>query len=307
MTGPAARTGPARRALDARAYALMVLLCLVWACQQVAIKWTAPDMPPVFQLAVRFAGAALIYAGLVAASEGRNALRDGTLQAGLQVGALFALEFLLVAEGLKYTTAAHAVVFLYTAPVFSALGLQILPEERLAPVQWAGIALALLGISVALLDQRQQTGSLSYVGDGLCLAAGAMWGASTVVLRRSRLAGAAAIKTVAYQVTMGALLLGAYTFVSGQTDLVVTPRLVFNLVFQTVGIAFLSYLGWFWLLRVYLTSRLMLLALMTPLFGVVLGALLMGDPVDARFTLGTVLVLCGIAIVNGAELLSLRR
>ena len=78
-----------------------------------------------------------------------------------------------------------------------------------------------------------------------------------------------------------------------------------SLAFQTFGIAVLSYLGWFWLLRHYLTSRLMLLALMTPLFGVAAGAIALGEPVEPRFGVGAALVLGGILIVN-ARLLRTR-
>jgi drug/metabolite transporter (DMT)-like permease len=73
---------------------------------------------------------------------------------------------------------------------------------------------------------------------------------------------------------------------------------VLSLVFQTLIIAIASYLAWFWLLRRYLTSRLMLLSLLTPIFGVLFGAALLGDPVDLRFGLGALLVLMGVLIVN---------
>jgi drug/metabolite transporter (DMT)-like permease len=74
---------------------------------------------------------------------------------------------------------------------------------------------------------------------------------------------------------------------------------VLSLVFQTLVIAIASYLLWFWLLRHHLTSRLMLLSLLTPLFGVLFGALLLGDPIELRFGLGALLVLAGVLIVNG--------
>ena len=278
---------PARRPLDAFAYGLMLLLCFTWGFQQVAVKLTVPDMPPVLQLATRFAGSALIFVVIVWWKEGARTFADGTVRSGLLVGTLFALEFLFVAESLKYTTAAHAVVFLYTAPVFSALGLQFLPEERLAPVQWAGIGLALLGIALAFLNYAGRPDATLLLGDGLGLMAGVIWGASTVTLRRTKLAGAMATKTVAYQVFIAALLLGLYAYGTGQFHAIATPRLAASLAFQTIGIAVLSYLGWFWLLRHYLTSRLMLLALMTPLFGVVFGAIVLKDPIDPRFAFGT--------------------
>jgi len=70
------------------------------------------------------------------------------------------------------------------------------------------------------------------------------------------------------------------------------------LAFQTLIVAISSYLIWFWLLRRYLTSRLMLLSLLTPLFGVMFGAALLGEPVDLRFALGAVCVLTGVLLVN---------
>ena len=73
---------------------------------------------------------------------------------------------------------------------------------------------------------------------------------------------------------------------------------VLSLLFQTLVIAIASYLVWFWLLRHYLTSRLMLLSLLTPLFGVLFGAALLGDRIDLRFAAGALLVLTGVLIVN---------
>jgi drug/metabolite transporter (DMT)-like permease len=68
--------------------------------------------------------------------------------------------------------------------------------------------------------------------------------------------------------------------------------------FQTIFIAIASYLIWFWLLRHYLTSRLMLMTLLTPLLGVLFGVLLLNDPIETRFAIGTALVLGGVLIVN---------
>ena len=299
--------GPQRRPLDLLAYGLMLVLCATWGFQQVAIKATVPDMAPVLQLALRFGGSALIFCVLIVAREGWRTFADGTIPSGTVIGLLFAAEFLLLAESLKYTTAAHAVVFLYTAPVFSALGLQFLPEERLSTIQWGGIAAAVCGIAIAFLGNSTRRGSDLLLGDGLALLGGICWGASTVALRRSRLAGVNATKTVFYQVLIASGVLGVYAWYTGQAHAVLSERVVMSLAFQTLGVACLSYLAWFWLLRHYLTSRLMLLALMTPVFGVILGAAILQDDIDARFAVGTLCVLAGIAVVNGAELLRPRR
>jgi drug/metabolite transporter (DMT)-like permease len=290
---------PVRRPLDARAALLVLMLCVVWGFQQVALKAVAGDVAPVLQLAIRFAGAALFFGTWVYLREGRRMFADGTLRSGVLLGVLFSVEFILAGEALLHTTAAHTVVFLYTAPIFTALGLQFIPEERLKPLQWFGIAVAFLGIVVAFLQFAHRSVGDLITGDLLALIAGVSWGVSNVVLRRGRIGGAATTKTVLYQVATAALLLAAFAAATGQTRLEPTPMTVLSLVFQTLVIAIASYLLWFWLLRHYLTSRLMLLSLLTPLFGVLFGALLLGDPIELRFGLGALLVLAGVLIVNG--------
>lgn len=293
------RPQPVRRPLDARAALLVLMLCVVWGFQQVALKAVAGDVAPVLQLAIRFAGAALFFGTWVYLREGRRMFADGTLRSGVLLGFLFSVEFILAGEALLHTTAAHTVVFLYTAPIFTALGLQFIPEERLKPLQWFGIAVAFLGIVVAFLQFAHRSVGDLITGDLLALIAGVSWGVSNVVLRRGRIGGAATTKTVLYQVATAALLLAAFAAATGQTRLELSPMTVLSLVFQTLVIAIASYLLWFWLLRRYLTSRLMLLSLLTPLFGVLFGALLLGDPIELRFGLGALLVLAGVLIVNG--------
>jgi drug/metabolite transporter (DMT)-like permease len=289
---------PARRPLDLRAMLLVLALCMMWGIQQVALKAVAGHAAPILQLAIRFAGASIVFGTWVLIHEGRRAFQDGTLPSGLLLGSMFAVEFIFVGQSLVYTSAAHSIVFLYTAPIFTALGLQFLPEERLSRLQWLGIAVAFAGIVVAFLGPGGRPASSLLLGDALALLAGVSWGLSNVVLRRSRVGGAKTAKTVLYQVSTAAIVLGIYAAATGQARLDLTAATVSALAFQTLGIAIASYLTWFWLLRQYLTSRLMLLSLLTPLFGVIFGAAFMGDPITPRFAFGGALVLAGISVVT---------
>jgi drug/metabolite transporter (DMT)-like permease len=293
------QTVPIRKSLDLRAMALVLLLCVIWGFQQVAMKSVAADVSPIMQLAIRFAGASIFFGVWVAVREGRRAFDDGTLASGLFLGLMFSLEFVFVGSALDHTTAAHTTVFLYSAPIFTALGLQFLPEERLDRIQWIGITAAFSGIVVAFVSPGSRPVTELLIGDLLALLGGATWGLSNVVLRRGRVSGAATAKTVLYQVGVAAVVLFVFASITGQTRLVPSEAAILALLFQTLLISILSYLVWFWLLRHYLTSRLMLLSLMTPLFGVVFGAVLLRDPIEPRFALGSLLVLAGILVVNG--------
>jgi drug/metabolite transporter (DMT)-like permease len=289
---------PTRRPLDLRALSLMVTVCLIWGFQQVAIKTVATQAPPVMQLAIRFAGATVCFGAWLLVREGSRAFADGSWPSGLTLGALFSLEFIFAGEALKHTTAAHTVVFLYSAPIFTALGLQFLPEERLSRMQWAGIALAFAGMMVAFLGHRGGQAAPLLFGDGLALCGGLCWGLSNVVLRSGRVGRAATATAVFYQVGTAACLLSAFAAFTAQTKILPSGLVVLSLLFQTLIVAIASYLVWFWLLRHYLTSRLMLLSLLTPLFGVIFGAALLGDPIDPRFAAGALLVLTGVLAVN---------
>ena len=104
------------------------------------------------QVALRSGMAGLAVMVLMLIRQRKIPFSAQTLRPGLLVGLLFSVEFMFVAEGLRFTTAAHMAVFLYTAPIFAALGLHFLvPEERLSRLQWSGVGITFLGVIVAFL------------------------------------------------------------------------------------------------------------------------------------------------------------
>jgi drug/metabolite transporter (DMT)-like permease len=286
--------------IDTRAAGIMVVLCVVWGLQQVALKAAAPDVAPSLQIAIRCGLAAGMVAALMAArGEG---LTRGLWRPGGVVGLLFGLEFILVGEGLPRTSAAHMAVFLYTAPIFAAVGLHLrMPTERLRPTQWLGIGLAFGGVVVAFLGP--ETGAAraaTAVGDLLGVLAGAAWGLTTVVVRCTALTSAPASETLLYQLLGGFVLLLATALVTHQTRLHLSPVVWASLAFQTLVVCFASYLTWFWLLRQYIASRLGVFSFLTPLFGVGFGVWLLHEPLEPAFGLGALLVLAGIVLVSAS-------
>lgn len=293
-----------RKQVDATATTIMMLLCVTWGLQQTAIKSVSGEMSPLLQIAFRSgSSAALVW--LVSHFLFRDQwLRGVAWRSGLVVAILFSGEFLLVAEGLRWTTASHMAMFLYTSPLFAAVGLHLVrPEEHLNLWQWLGVLVAFGGV-VLTFSAPQETTAVSpaspnlLLGDFMGLCAGAAWGLTTVVLRTSRLNDAPPAQTLYYQLA-GAFLLSAFVAViTGKTAITVTPLLVVSLSFQTIVVAFISYLVWFWLLRNYLASRLGVLSLMTPLFGIAFGAILLSEPLTWAFLAGGSFVLGGLVLVS---------
>ncbi len=296
-----------RRPLDLFAVSILLILCTVWGGQQVAIKLAANDIAPTLQIGLRSAVAATVLLLLLLRKEGLGLFSDGTLKAGLLVGLMCAVEFLLVGEGLVHTSASHVVVFLYTAPIFTALGMHLIhPDEHLSRIQWSGIAFAFIGVCIAFLGSVGGTGS-SLMGDAFALGAGTCAGFTTVVIRGSRLAEAPAVKTLFYQMVVMTILLISIAFLMGNGAMNWTPETTVNLMLQAVLIALVSYLAWIWLLKHYLASRMAAFIFITPLLGVVFAVMILDEVLTAEFLGGSTLVLLGIFLVSARDLLNWRR
>jgi drug/metabolite transporter (DMT)-like permease len=289
-----------RLPLDRLAGGTMLLLCLLWSLQQISLKAAADTVSPMLMVALR-SGLAALLVGVMMRMRGEGlALHTGRWRPGLVVGALFCLEYLLVALALRFTHASHVVVFLYTAPIFAALSLHLrFPAERLRRPQWLGIAVAFAGIAVAFLGGGgAQVDARVLLGDAMALLAGAAWGATTYAIRCSSLSSAPATETLLYQLLGAFVLLLPLAFLGGHAHLTLGPVFWGHFFFQAVVVSFASFLAWFWLLRRYLASRLGVFSFLTPVFGVVLGIWLLDEPLEPGFIVGSVLVLAGILLVS---------
>lgn len=288
--------------LDSLAVTAVVVCSLLWGLNQVASKVALQEMPPLLQAAAR----SLVAAALVLAWALRRRIpmfaRDGTGRAGMLAGALFAIEFACVFTGLNYTTSSRMVVFIYLAPFVVALGMPFIAHnERLNAAQTAGLVIAFTGVAIAFAEGFTQpaAGPRQWWGDLLGVLAALFWGATTLVIRASRLNSAPAEKTLFYQLGVsGPLLLGG-AWAMGETWPATLSILTWSsLAFQTVVVSFASYLVWFWLVRHYPATRLSAFTLLTPLFGLMLGALLLDEPVTPRLLGALAAVVAGIALVN---------
>tara|TARA_B100001939_G_scaffold318727_1_gene306365 strand:- start:18580 stop:19524 length:945 start_codon:yes stop_codon:yes gene_type:complete len=292
-----------RQPLDGFAVGVMLGLCMIWGLQQVAIKAAAPDLSPVLQIGLRSLMAAGLVAGVMVWRRQKVTFSDGTLIPGLLAGLLFAAEFLFVAWGLDHTTASHMVVFLYTAPVFTALGLHVfVPGERLGLMQAGGVLLAFLGLAVTFSGGFAKGSGIEkniLLGDALGVLAGLCWGATTVLIRATSLSEARPTMTLLYQLLVAAVVLCFVGLVQGDfLTLRMTGLAWASLLYQGVIVSFGAFLTWFWLLRRYLAGRLAVLTFLSPLFGVAFGVVLLGETLEKEFMAGAVLVFGGIILVN---------
>jgi drug/metabolite transporter (DMT)-like permease len=289
----------AGRPLSPGAVAWMLMLCLSWGFNRIAVKLTLADVPPMLQAMIRSAGALPVLL-LIARLRGvRMFERDGTLGAGLFAGLLFGLEFVLLFHGLKLTSASRAVVFLYTAPFFVALGSYQFLGERLRASQWSGLGLSFAGVALAIGVPQADVDAKVLLGDLLAEGGGAMWAAATLVVKATPLLRAPPEKALGYQVAVSVQILAFAAWIWGETLTRVPGPLALSLMaYQAIWVVGLTFLVWFALVRTYSGSKLSAFTFITPLFGVVASYFIMHDTLTPIFGVAAGLVMAGLYLVN---------
>lgn len=286
--------------LDGLAIGLLLACCAFWGLQQILIKSSAAEMPPLWQATLRFVGASAM---LWAWCRWRGIAlfgRDGTLRAGLLAGGLFAGELACIYIGLQHTTASRLTVFLYTAPFVVALLLpRFVATERLAGPQWVGMGVAFASVALAFGEGFGQSSGTQLWGDTLGLAAGVLWGLTTLALRTTKLAHVQAEKSLFYQLAVTAAVVPMLSLLRGEAwGWQYSAWAWTSLFLQTAVGAFASYLAWMWMLRHYPATQMASFTFLTPLFALLFGVLLLGEPLSAQLVLALVGVAGGIVWVN---------
>ena len=289
----------AGRPLSPGAVALMLMLCVSWGFNQIAVKLALPDIPPMLQATIRSSGA-LIVLFLIARLRGVKMFeRDGTLRAGLFAGVIFGFEFILIYRGLLLTSASRAVVFLYTAPFFVALGSYVFLGERLRASQWGGLALCFAGVALAIGVPQADVDAKVLLGDLMIVAGGAMWAATTLIVKATALLRAPAEKGLGYQVAISIPILALAAWFSGETLTRLPGPLALSLMaYQAIWVVGTTFTLWFALVKTYSASKLSAFTFITPLFGVVASYFIMHDALTLAFGAAALLVIAGLYLVN---------
>ena len=277
----------------------MLMLCLTWGFNQIAVKLVLPDIPPMLQAMIRSMGALPVLFIIGTLRGVKFFENDGTWKPGLIAGGMFGIEFVLIFQGLRLTSASRAVVFLYTAPFFVALGSFRFLGARLGPSQWGGLALSFLGVALAMGVPQANVDGKVLLGDLLIVLGGMLWGATTVVAKGTRLRFAPPEKALGYQVATSIPILGTAAFLFGERITHMPSPFVMGLMaWQAFWVVGTTFTIWFALVKTYSASKLSAFTFITPLFGVVASYFIMHDALTLAFGGAAILVIAGLFLVN---------
>jgi drug/metabolite transporter (DMT)-like permease len=280
---------------------LQIFICFLWGANLVSIRISNQGIPPMLAAASRsvIAGCLLwFYASLNGLS---LSLERKDIIHGIIIGCLFGTEFLFIYWGLSFTTASRSVIFLYTHPFWVALGAHfVLKDDRLTPRKIAGLFLAFAGIVSVFRSHSEQLPSGYWIGDLMELAAAFFWASTTLYIKRmSQTRHITHYQTLYAQLLYSIPILTAGWVIFEKLDGPNLNALVLTaFAYQCLVVAFFSYILWFWMISRFSVSVLTAFTFFAPLFGTVLGAVVLSEPVTPMVWIGMALVGGGIYLVN---------
>jgi len=279
----------------------LVLICFLWGANVVTIRISNSGIPPLMAAAFRSLLAAAIL-WVYVSMKGQSVLFPrGERIHGAAIGCLFAMDFLFLYWGIAFTTASRSIIFLYTHPFWVGLGAHfVVRGDRFTLPKGIGLVLAFVGVISVFSARSERLPQHYWIGDLMEVAAAVFWAATTLYIKR-----VVQQKPISHYQTLFAqlfysvplLALGALIFERGR-PLDLSPVVLIAFSFQVIVVAFLSYLLWFWMIIRFPVSNLTAFTFLAPLFGVILGAAVLSEPVTPLVWLGMGLVGAGIYFVN---------
>ena len=285
-------------ALDSKAILVLTVLCLIWGLNAVAIKFSTTGIAPVFCAGLRSVFATVCL--LIWMAWKRLEIFPGRLKDGILIGLMFGAEFGLLYTALIYTTTSSAWILLYTSPFFHALGAHFfLAGDHLTLRKSAGLVLSFVGILILLSKHLGLPSLQQFAGDLLAICAAAIWAMTTIFIKRRLVTAISPYHTLFYQTLFSIPILFLMSFIFQETPIqAINSLIVLSFAYQSIIVAFISYLVWFYLVHAYPVSRLSSFTFLTPVFATVAGILLLKEPLTLKLILSLIFVSLGIYIVN---------
>jgi drug/metabolite transporter (DMT)-like permease len=285
------------RSLDLFGAATILTLSVIWGLNPIVFKTALAEVGPQSLSGIRCAIGCLCILAYAWVTKRAIFRVDGTEILGLLLGLIYVAQHFALFESLRWITLSHSAVFLYTAPLVVAFGTTFLSRnERLRPLQWMGLFLAFLGV----VGEFSRGWGVSYpAGDAMALLAALLWAASTLLIKGTQLSRIEPVKTVFYQTATAAIICPFAAWAQGEgapTGLSVSTYAA--LIWQGVGIVGVTYAIWIWLLGRYPAAQLSAFGFVTPLTGVAVATLFVGEPLTDNLVVAAALVIAGLVLVG---------
>lgn len=206
--------------------------------------------------------------------------------------------FMLITWSELFITSGLAAVLQATAALFSLVVAHFMfADDRITPQKLAGLVTGFIGVVV--LFSGEIGGSNSLPGMFGMVLASLCYASFTAYSRRFLQGSVAPVVVAGITLATAAVVTGPLALLGGFTplDTVSTTTLISMLILGVVN-TFVAYLFYYFVVRELGVSRASMVTYITPVVGVVLGALFLNEHVGLALLIGGGLIFAGIGIVN---------
>ncbi|QUS39254.1 DMT family transporter [Tardiphaga alba] len=281
------------------ALVLFSVVVVTWGLNWTVTKFLVLSVSPLWSSAIRSALATVTLLVVLLARRQLIVPARGDWPVVLSVATLHMGAFsALIAFGLQLVPVGRSIVLGYTTPLWVAPAAWLLLREPITPARLGGIALGLAGLMVMFNPLAFDWASRdALVGNGLLLLAALCWAANIVYLRRHRWI-ATPFQLVFWQALLASLILTTLAFLcEGPPPAIVwTRELVAAFLFAGICGTALAHWAMALINRSLPATTTSLGLLATPVMGVILSALLLGETVSLALVVAMALILGGIAV-----------
>jgi drug/metabolite transporter (DMT)-like permease len=280
-------------------------LYVIWGSTYLAIRIAIETMPPFLMAAVRFAIAgALMYAFAIRRGDPDRSDRPGRRQwlAALIVGGLLlAGGNGMVSWGEQFISSGLAALLVATVPLWMVVLSHVFGDERLTWPVAVGVAVGLVG--VAVLAQPSGSGN-GVIGVVAVLLAAILWASGSVYARRAPLPRRPLVATSLEMLSGAAVLIVAAVATGelGQVHLAaLSVRSVLALAYLVVFGSIVAFTSYVWLLKTTRPSIVGTYAYVNPAVAVVLGFVILGEPLTLPTIIGGGIIILAVAMIVTAR------
>ena len=287
-------------------YLAFFITCTVWGSTWMFIRYGLNSMPPLFSAGLRFLVTLPVLYGYVLWKKIPNPFRQQERWLIFVMGIFsffFPFAFIYWAEQYVPTGLSSILfaVYPFCVAIFSHLSLK---DEPLSVWKILGIICGFSGVVVIFYDGIFIQNTLTLIGMALIILSAVFQGYVVILIKKyGHDVHPMALNLGAMSVGAPLLLL-ASVILERNSSFGFTPTAVFSIFYLAIIGSIFTFASYYWLLKRVEAVFLSLIAFVTPILAVILGAIFLKEKLQPKTFLGASIVLAGILIANGGSFIS---
>ncbi|MDY6791595.1 MAG: DMT family transporter [Thermodesulfobacteriota bacterium] len=273
-------------------------ICILFGSNAVAIKMTLEGIGVFTSAGMRFGVASLVISLWALSTRKPFVIRKGQFYPMLIIGMIFFVQLSLFYFGISRTNASRATLFVNLQPFFLlVLAHYFIAEDAISTRKLLGILVGFSGVAFVFLEKKGITADFQ-TGDLIVLCAAFLWACNGIYTKRI-IANFEPFHLVLYPMMIATPLffLAGFLF-DGSMISEINPRVTLSLLYQAVVTGSFGFIAWITMLKKYGAVALHSFIFIMPVAGVLLGGLVLREPITAKIMLALLLIVSGIFIVN---------